>query len=235
MKLYHGTSSRFKDDILANGLRPRGDRESLWEKYPSRSDMVYLTTAYGFYFALAHDYDDDGIKIVFEIESDRLDQDLLFPDEDFVAQLHSHRLNAPLETIHDDLRDNLEEITFRSDDGQQISGWQLSITATTTCCYKGIIPPQAITRYCIFHSRLRPRLTAMCFNEGPHLGGPHEDHRRLGLWMFGNRKKLPRFVPTRFIAMLGDMPDVHKAAAALTHINYKQEEESRLGIEIVNK
>ena len=54
MKLYHGCSVENLRSILLNGLRPRGYTKSNWRKTPSRSDMVYLTAAYPFYFALSH-------------------------------------------------------------------------------------------------------------------------------------------------------------------------------------
>ena len=52
LKLYHGTSSRFLDRILKHGIKPRGKGTSQWDKFPSRPDLVYLTTAYPFYFAI---------------------------------------------------------------------------------------------------------------------------------------------------------------------------------------
>ncbi len=67
MKLYHGCSVEHLRSILLNGLSPRADKKSNWKKAPSRSDMVYLTAAYPFYFALKH----KGIVAVVEIDSAR--------------------------------------------------------------------------------------------------------------------------------------------------------------------
>ena len=53
MKLYHGCSLENRA-IFTGGLCPRGEKTSNWKKAPSRSDMVYLTIAYPFYFALSH-------------------------------------------------------------------------------------------------------------------------------------------------------------------------------------
>ena len=43
--------------------------------------MVYLTTAYPFYFALNASQDDSN-AVVFEIDAGRLKQDNFYPDED---------------------------------------------------------------------------------------------------------------------------------------------------------
>ena len=39
--LYHGTTTKNLDDILTNGLKPRHDKESNWQEFPSRKDMIY--------------------------------------------------------------------------------------------------------------------------------------------------------------------------------------------------
>ena len=239
MKLYHGTSIKNLESILANGLRPRGDSPGHWEDYPSRPDMVYLTTAYPFFFGLnTRDDDKTGTtrhtKLVIEIESTQLDQDLLYPDEDFVVQLFAYHLQKSLSEIHDAMRARLIDISQAYDDSdtsQSVLAWEESINALTTCCYRGTIPRKAMTRYCVFDPTLRPLLTAMTYNEGPHLAGPHDLHRQLTQWMFGNRRKLPRFIPTAFINDMGD--DSRRFAPYLRHPNFKQEEKCRKGITIV--
>jgi hypothetical protein len=65
MKLYHGCSANDLLSIMTNGLCPRSDKKSNWKKNPSRPDMVYLTVAYPFYFALCH----EGLAGVVEIEA----------------------------------------------------------------------------------------------------------------------------------------------------------------------
>jgi hypothetical protein len=54
MKLYHGCSFENLRSIMTTGLHPRLEKKSNWKKAPSRPDMVYLTVAYPFYFALSH-------------------------------------------------------------------------------------------------------------------------------------------------------------------------------------
>lgn len=239
MKLYHGTSMSVLDSILTSGLRPRGDAPGSWESYPSRDDMVYLTTAYPFYFALHTECDlqDEGntnLRVAIEIDSTRLDKALLYPDEDFLAQLIATNNGTSIEQVHDAVRANLVALAssfHEVESGEHASAWEISIHALTTCCYKGVIPRAAMTRYCVFDYSLRPLLATIAYNEGPYLGGPHEQYRQFTQWMFGNRRSLPRFIPTRFISSLrpGD-----KWLPRLQHPNFRLEERSRVGITVVN-
>ena len=50
-RLYHGTSFVFASKIMKKGIVPRHGQTSNWKNAPSRRDMVYLTTAYPFYFS----------------------------------------------------------------------------------------------------------------------------------------------------------------------------------------
>jgi len=85
MKVYHGTSRSAAEVALKSGLRPRGKSKGNWESCPSRSDLVYLTTAYAAYFALAASKPGEDWAIL-EVDTDLLDEDLLLPDEDFLEQ-----------------------------------------------------------------------------------------------------------------------------------------------------
>jgi hypothetical protein len=238
MKLYHGTSARHLDSILAHGLCPRNDAPGHWEQYPSRPDMVYVTSAYPFFFA-THTDDEDGHgnyqpeKLVVEIDSTKLDQRLLYPDEDFVAQIVARQTNNHIAAIHDDIRANLTDMTCQDPAGNAVPAWEASLVALATCCYRGVIPRHAMTRYCVFDWRHRTLLGAMAYNEGPYLGGPHEQYRQLTLWMFGNRRKLPRFVPANFIGAIHGT-DCPRVTARLRYPNYKREEVDRTGVTVVN-
>ncbi len=68
-----------------------------------------------------------------------------------------------------------------------------------TCCYRGIIPPSALTRYCLFDLTRRPSLCAMSYDNAPFVNDDHGCYRRLTQWFFGDRRKLPRYVPIGFI------------------------------------
>ena len=223
MLLYHGTSSANKQSILQMGIHPRGTGDGHWEQYPSRPDMVYLTSAYPFYFGLSTGNDrDDGLKVVFEIDTDKLDQDDLYPDEDYVVQSLAAAHNVPIAEIHDQVRSNLEQYRLEGDK----PAWCRSVEVMSTCAYRGTVPPQAITRYCLFDWHRRPALTAMAWNEGPHIGCDLESHRKLTEWFFGDRRRLPRIFPGNFFLRV---PEV---AFAVLPINYTREGQWRGGIQV---
>jgi hypothetical protein len=193
--------------------------------------MVYVTSAYPFYFAMhtSADLDDQAEPLVIEIDSTRLNRHLLYPDEDFVAQFVAEQTGKPIEEIHGDITADLVDISTSCQDtsGKPAQTWEASLAALATCCYRGVIPRRAMTRYCVFNWRLRPLLAAMTFNEGPYLGGPHEQYRQLTQWMFGGRRKLPTFIPD-----LGD--GFQHVLSGLRRAHFKLEEDDRTGITIVN-
>jgi hypothetical protein len=182
MKLYHGTSSRFLKDILEKGLQPRRKGKGNWKQYPSRSDMVYLTTAYPFYFAMGTK-EDGELCLVIEIDSDRLDQELFYPDEDFVSQAIGG--SEGYQSIHSSIKKNLNKYRHH---------WKLSIENLGNCCYKGVVPSEAITRYCLFDSKQRSQLSFCMLDPtisilNYKIIGKHK-YTNLVQWMFGDTPKL---------------------------------------------
>jgi len=249
VRLYHGTSAEHLSAILKNGVRPRGIKPSVWPEYESRPDCVYLTSAYGFYFAMAA-YESGKKSVVFEIDTEALDKSLILPDEDFIAQgllaiRHNQGEQLELGDVHNEVRDNLEDYIAMERGGIEFTisvlpkdkpwdgppAWKASVTCLTTCCYKGIIPPSAIRRYVVFDSSKRPLLSAMSYNEGPFLNGKHEQYAKLTAWFFGDRKKLPRIVPAKFARHI-DKDDPGRRR--LLNPKWNREQRSRHGIEVVN-
>ena len=146
MKVYLGIAAKHLNDVLENGIRPRGRKKSCWSKFPSRTDMVYLNKTYPFYYALQAD---DKEVVVFEIDLNKLNQELLFPDEDFIAQAVKQK-HETLGDIHIGIRDRIE-------DYQQY--WKISLDELGNCSYKGTIEPSHIKRYCIAQLSKRPLLS----------------------------------------------------------------------------
>jgi hypothetical protein len=209
MLLYHGTTAKHLKSILRDGLRPRGTKAGRWQDWPSRPDCTYLTSAYGFYFAMACPLE-DGDRLVLEIDTQRLDQSLLLPDEDFIAQgLIAANPDADLAGVHAIVRDKLDCAIATDGDGTSFAvgfrdgdspwngqpAWEVSVTYLTTCCYKGTISPAAFSRYVLFDYTQRPLLSTMAYNDGVRLKGPHQQMANLTAWFFGDRKKLPRYIP----------------------------------------
>jgi hypothetical protein len=217
MRLYHGTSATRLDDILTNGIRPRLKTASNWGKCPSRPDMVYLTLAYPLYFAM--NPQDKRIAVV-EIDFRKLDEDLLYPDEDFVAQARHGENDGDFDTIHREVRESLED---------HRSQWRQSIMRLGNCCYKGVIPSKAITRYCIFDVDARPdvafeMLTPVISMTNFAIKG--RDYMQFVDWMFGDRKTLPMIQEVKDLPE--DYPDREKAL-----VFWRKQSKDRTGIEVV--
>ena len=102
MILYHGTTSRHREAIEREGLRPRHatGRASNWSgPVESKVGFVYLTDAYPVYFALAAADEGEELLLV-KVE---VDEARLYPDEDFVAYAtsgsHGEHSRALIATI----------------------------------------------------------------------------------------------------------------------------------------
>ena len=187
MKLYHGCSAESLRSILTGGLCPRLEKRSNWKKAPSRTDMVYLTVAYPFYFALSH----RGFAAVVEIDTKGLNHKRFFPDEDFIALVLSRQEGKELGAVHGTSRDSLDAYQNR---------WRLSLGWLGNCCYQGTIPPRCITRYCLFNPEARPELAAEMRDDPlvnlTNYAAMGQSYRRLVAWMFGDRKVLPMVADT---------------------------------------
>jgi hypothetical protein len=105
--------------------------------------MVYLTVAYAPYFSIcaSRKYDTERMAIV-EFDTDRLNVKKLRPDEDYIEQ-GSRGQNIPvLKGL--DMKARTEYIRNHIDNYAYL--WPMSVDGLGTVCYKGSIPPNAITR-----------------------------------------------------------------------------------------
>jgi hypothetical protein len=189
MKLYHGTNIRYLDTILKQGLSPRqntkGKKKGNWTISPSHQDMVYMSTAYPWYYAvMAHEIKKDDFTkgVVFEIDTDALDQEQLYPDEDFVWQVMKEHIPG---LKHPDVRKNLTDYQYL---------WKKSLKYSGCICHEGIIPASAITRYCVvdFKKRAnvgREMLQPTISIENYQICG--RKYNKLNKWCFGDIKELP--------------------------------------------
>ena len=149
--LYHGTTTKNLDDILTNGLKPRHDKESNWQEFPSRKDMIYLTDSYAPHFALcAYDVAKgkfDPVVIEVNVKLDRL-----YPDEDYLEQ--KTRIDPAW-------KDSVEKTTiqertkfFRDELLNYKNFAEDSIKFLGNACYKGVIKPNNIKRYTVLDAEL---------------------------------------------------------------------------------
>lgn len=152
MRIYHGTSSVYLATILKDGLVPRGEKASNW-RAASNPDLVYLTKVYAMHFAgNAAMQSEVGDAMLIELDSDLFpDQHELLADEDAVAgAMMKGAIQKPpfadydsRTELHDLARriaNDLEKWSYEGADAE----WSLRVIGN--CTYKGVIPPEAITR-----------------------------------------------------------------------------------------
>jgi len=149
--LCHGTSSDLIESALENGIQPRGLGDSNWKEFPSRPDMVYLSTAYPLYYAIAAAEKKEKPQnldvVFFEVDLRSLKTKNMYPDEDFVAQAVAQLEKRPIEEIHNNIRENL---------GAYRKSWKRSLKHMGVCAHRGPIPPEAILRYARIDLRKNP-------------------------------------------------------------------------------
>jgi hypothetical protein len=144
MKLYHGTSARHLDAVLANGLMPRGKSKSLWKHAPSHSKCVYLTDSYAPYFMCQATRKGEA-GLVVEVDTERMGLGCLVPDEDALEQVLRGRdsVEGDMNRRTTHYRRRLEDYRWHPDT------WQASLRALGTCAHWGPVPTQAITRLAV--------------------------------------------------------------------------------------
>jgi hypothetical protein len=135
--LYHGTRAGHLSNIVNQALVPRGESGvSQWKhSVESRSDAVYLTTAYPLHFAI--NAQGDGDLLIIEIDTSKLDPNLFIADEDALA----HSLKEP-QTRNMNLAEKTQYYRERSHQHSASN----SLALMGTCAYQGSIPAAALRR-----------------------------------------------------------------------------------------
>lgn len=153
MLLYHGTTERHLSNIVKHGLRPRKyHNEDNWEhSVNSNSNCVYLTVAYALYFANAalKDEDDQSRLIVLEIDSEMLKENLLCPDEDFLAQANVDPTKNHL--AMKEKNEHYKKIVHKY-------LHEPSLKSIGNCAYQGVIPVKAIKRIVFISQKAYTRI-----------------------------------------------------------------------------
>lgn len=184
MLLYHGTSALNLDSILKKGILPRGRKKGNWEEFPSHKKLVYLTKAYPFYFA-GCSLKKSEKALVLEIDTDLLDENNLFPDEDFIAQSSGDQFGKTSKIRQANILRQLDGLRHY---------WKLSLEKIGNCGHLGTILPKAIVRYCLFDTRERKDITLQMMD--PSISTINyffcgEQYRGMVAWMFGDVASLP--------------------------------------------
>jgi hypothetical protein len=188
MKLYHGTSAKYLATILKEGIRSRRETgNSNWDKFKSRPDLVYLTTAYPLYFAAnATETKDGESALILEVDSERLWKPGFFPDEDFIAQVIAQREGRSLEIVQAEVTRDLEGYRHH---------WPASLKGMGTCSYLGPISIEAVTKYAVIDLKKRPELWLSMMDPlitimNYKFRGEH--YENFVKWVMGYRKRLPQ-------------------------------------------
>lgn len=188
MILYHGTSySRYKRILKAGAITPRGRRKSIWDDNPSHPRMVYLTNAYATHYALAALTSDKDKVVVLEVD---VDEDDLYPDEDFLEQATRNKDSAPcgsmeFRTRH--FRNVLKDYQHHALD---------SLNCLGNVCHFGPIGREKWQRVAIIDNPIRllgvfdPTITLLNY----HFVG--EWYRKGMKWLFGDEPKLDSITMT---------------------------------------
>lgn len=220
MFLYHGTTERHLANIVKHGIRPRKyhDEDNWGHTVSSNPNCVYLTVAYALYFAHAalKDSDDNSRLIVFEIDSEKLKENLLCPDEDFLAQANVDptKKDLPMKEKNEYYRKIMHKYLHDP-----------SLKSIGNCCYKGVVPVKAINRIAfiteqahlnVFRSGYDPMISIMNFR----IKG--EEYMKSTKWLFD-----PEQVPQEY----SDFPSPYEMGK-MDKIPKLPISDSREGIEV---
>jgi len=157
MLLYHGTKESSLAGILVDGIRPRspdseGNHAGTVPELKSREGMVYLSSSGSVQYAeMAAG---SGRYLILEIDSNRLKESDMLPDEDTIVHeaLYLERV-AP----GPDYLNRYKEMLPRVDQFEHQERWKELLEGGGTVAHHGIIPPGAITRYALIEPSLAPR------------------------------------------------------------------------------
>lgn len=222
--IYHGSNTKYLDKILKKGICPRGTKgKTNWKKYPSHPDMVYMSTCYPFYFSYCSQAERKEKAVVFEIDFSQLDPDLLYPDEDFIWHC-----------LPKDGRPSVIEIRKDIDSYKQF--WLKSLENLGNICYRGIILPQWIKRYCIVDFSHRTILGMRALDPSISVLNHRfcgKDYEHMTKWFFGDVEFLPEVENNKFI--LETDPECPESMKDITNKKiefWTKESKDRTGIEV---
>lgn len=224
MKIYHGTSHKYFNKIILEGITPRDTRKSNWSKHPSKSDMVYLTNTYPFTFA-CNAINGTTKCAVYEIDLMSLDHELLYPDEDFIWMAAKERFRGGTpKGLHEKMKESIEE--FRQ-------FWVHSLDNLGNCAYADTIETGVIERVCIVDFGKRPDLMAEVLQPAITVINHRimSDHYcKMIQWFFGDIKELPQVERAKeWLEMFGHDPKFRPAIDF-----WIGQSKSRTGIEVIN-
>lgn len=222
MKVYHGTTFNRFTEITINGIAPREDKKTNWPDNPSMSDMVYLTTAYPFYFAYIAAQKDGSKPVVIEIDMGHLPYQNLFPDEDFIFQAIPKEEKPELALIRQHIEDYKKY-------------FQKSMDGLGSFCYRGVIPRKYMIRAVSVDFKKRSRLWMEVMDPTISIMNYQlvgHNYRDMVSWFFGDREELPGV--DRSLQWVEHAPEETKKGMENAVEFWKKESKNRDGIAIIH-
>lgn len=156
--VYHGTNAKYVKEILKNGIQTRENTGfSNWSenKMDSIKNHVYLTRLYGLYFGMCavENLKEESVA-VFKIDLDKLNNESLYPDEDYIEQgirydgldvniLQGYDTESSMPTRMECIRNKIENYQ---------SCWFDSLKNLGNISHKGHIPSKAIKSVSIINA-----------------------------------------------------------------------------------
>lgn len=140
--------------------------------------MVYLTNSYAPFFAIQGSKGKEN-ALILEVE---VDEDSLYPDEDFIVQALAQQSGRAIDEIHEEIKDSIEDYRHHALDSLEHLG---------NCSHKGRLPETSVTRYCIIDTFSRPDLGMICMDPCISLLNYRfcgSRYRSIISWLFGDRK-----------------------------------------------
>lgn len=191
MKLYHGTSSRFLESILASGILPRDNRRcSQFPEEDTRPDLVYLTKCFGPQYALNATRNTGEKWLIVEVEISIEETGQLLPDEGYRVFLAADHGVPP-----DRIRELKVENEYRRTLEEHREEWQQSLDTIGNVAHKSGIATDLITRYCVVSAGLRHDLVSIFVEADKRHPMPMEIAlpycSDLSAWLFGDLPRLP--------------------------------------------
>lgn len=199
MKLYHGTSEQAARIIIeSKRIAPRSviRGKSNWEHtVESNPSTVYLTETYPAYFAANATKGDEKWAII-EIDVDKLDQDLLVADEDYLEQATrdtKDRLGLGY-ISNEEMKKRTEAFRERAKDFRHM--WRASVEGLGTCGYMGTILLDAVTKVVTYAPKSNRLITLASIDPSITIANHKfcgDRYRALVRWFMGKNITLREF------------------------------------------
>jgi len=194
MILYHGTNQENLKKILAEGILPRiktGMHGNWTHTVPSKPSLVYLTDCYGIYFASSSSENSAAVLLKVDVR----DCDL-YPDEDFLAQLHHYHQQK------DGVESDLFQLTNSIDPTRYKQFWKRSLHGLGTVATRWVRVDQIVAYAVISNIDVLVEGASPCISIQNHLYLANF-YKEMTEWIFDGGEFPERF-PKQAVSSLNE-------------------------------